>query len=159
MILTGLTLPLVAQDGGDRMQMMLRMLDTDNDGAISLEEYTGANMPMMSRIDADSDGFVSEQEYLNNLQTMGGRMRPTPVPDQVGGRQLTDQQRERIAEQVEQRALGRFQAMDSDGDKKVSLLEYRQGTFKTLDRNQDGKVTADELSMQGQGAMRDRRNQ
>ena len=154
LMLTVLSLPLAAQDGGDRMQMMLRMLDSNNDGAISLEEYTGTSMPMMARIDADSDGFVSEQEYLSNLRAMGNM-----AGGQGRGQQLTDAQRARVTEQIEQRAHERFLAMDSDGDKKVSLLEYRQNSFKMLDRNQDGKITAEELSMQGQGAMRGRGNQ
>lgn len=155
-MLAALALPVTAQDNAGGQQMMLRALDSNNDGTVSLEEFTASNAPMMSRIDANSDGLVSEEEFLTNfrnLGTMAGGMRQGGGGGNGGGRQLTDEQRARVAKRMEEQARGRFAAMDPDGDKQVTVAEYRHATFSNMDQNKDGLLSGDELSMQGRGAM------
>lgn len=162
-----LSLPLAAQDNAGGQQMMLKALDSNGDGNISLEEFTRGDMPMLARIDADNDGIVSEQEFMSNFNNMGrmaggngqgaGRGGNGQSADggQGAGRgaNLTDEQRAQMRSRMEAQAQGRFMAMDSNGDKQVTVAEYRSAMFKNLDSNSDGMLSGDELSMQGRGAM------
>ena len=44
------------------MRMMLVMMDTDGDGAVSLAEYQAAHERMFKAMDADKDGKLTIQE-------------------------------------------------------------------------------------------------
>lgn len=148
------TMAVFAQDNGGGQQMMLRALDSNNDGSISLEEFSSGNAPMMSRIDADGNGFVTEAEFLANFRNMGNMGGGMRQGNGAGGdRQLNDEQRQQMMARMEEQAKARFAAMDKDGDNQVSMAEYRAGAFANMDRNQDGMLSGDELTMQGRGAM------
>jgi EF hand domain-containing protein len=53
---------------GMMMRMMLTLMDTDNDGAISLSEFQAAHERMFKAIDANKDGRVTIEEMQAWMQ-------------------------------------------------------------------------------------------
>lgn len=48
--------------GPGMMTMMIIMMDTDGDGALSLEEVQAVHARMFNHVDADKDGLVTPEE-------------------------------------------------------------------------------------------------
>ncbi|QGN54996.1 EF-hand domain-containing protein [Novosphingobium sp. Gsoil 351] len=55
--------------------MMLRMADTNNDGAVTRDEALAAALKSFDRMDANKDGQVNRAERQAAMQAMGARMR------------------------------------------------------------------------------------
>ena len=106
----------------------LGALDTDEDGRISREEWTGEDAGF-DRFDTDGDGFLTASE----VQTSFGR----------GGRGGRGRGQDPQA---------RFSGMDTDSDGKLSRAEFPGPAqmFDTMDTNRDDFVTLDEMQA-GQG--------
>ena len=71
--------------GGGGGGMMLRMADTNNDGAVTRDEATAAALKHFDQMDANKDGQVTKAERQAAMQAMGARMKahgdmPPPPP-------------------------------------------------------------------------------
>lgn len=53
------------------MRMMLVLMDTDGDGAVSLSEFQAAHERMFKAIDADKDGKLTIQEARQFMLGLG----------------------------------------------------------------------------------------
>ena len=72
--------------GGPGGGMMLRMADTNNDGAVTRDEAMAAALTHFDRMDTNKDGQVTRAERQAAMQAMGARMKgrggdmPPPPP-------------------------------------------------------------------------------
>ena len=131
-LITGaLAMPAMADGHGDhrkgaeRMKNAVKQMDADNDGAISFDEF---RMPEgrdapQMRMDANGDGEITRDEVSQ------------------------------IATQRTEEALGRFDALDADGDGVVTQGERRRAAFNRMDGDGDGQITKSEFKQ----ARKDRR--
>lgn len=61
--------------------MMLKMADKNNDGAISATEFTEAHLAMFDKADANKDGTLTEAERKAAMEKMRAEMQaPQPAP-------------------------------------------------------------------------------
>lgn len=107
-----------------RMQARLDRLDANKDGAIDEQEFATAQN--LKDADANGDGTLSNDELVAMIQK---------------------RQAERQAERLSRR-------LDIDGDGKVTIAEVEQQRakrFALMDRNNDGKLEANELRGKGHG--------
>jgi Ca2+-binding EF-hand superfamily protein len=66
----------MAGRGEDRAARMIKRLDSDGDGALSLAEaQEGPNARMFARLDRDDDGVISADEATNAKMYHGGKER------------------------------------------------------------------------------------
>jgi len=99
--------------------MMFEMMDTNEDGQITNEEFDARHDSRFDEFDADGDGKVTLDEAK--------QWRPAPNP---------------------RRAEMMFQRLDTDGDAIVTREEFdarSAGRFEAMDKNGDGAITADEV--------------
>src|SRR5215208_3655904 len=66
--------------GPAMMRMMLTLMDTDGDGAVSLSEFQAAHERMFKAMDADKDGRLTVREVQAFFQGQGGMMAPDTGP-------------------------------------------------------------------------------
>ncbi len=59
--------------GAHMMRMMMILLDTDGDGALSLEEVQAVHARFFKAVDADANGKVTIEEMQAFMSPMGGR--------------------------------------------------------------------------------------
>jgi len=71
--------------GPAMMRMMLVLMDTDGDGAVSLSEFQAAHERMFRALDANKDGRLTLQEVQAFFQG-NGVMAPNTTPPQRDGR-------------------------------------------------------------------------
>lgn len=108
---------------GDR----LKALDTNNDGAISLDEANAPQLERFTSIDTNGDGNLTQAEMDASVE----RRR-------------------------EERRAGRFAESDTDGNGSISQAEFlanQRGNnlFERLDTNKDEVISAEELAAGRQG--------
>jgi len=114
---------------GMRMGHRMARLDTNNDGAVSQDEFASATR--MKEADANGDGEITQDELVALLQKRD----------------------------YERRAQHMTRRLDIDGDGKVTVAEIelqRGKMFALMDRNNDGKLEGRELR-RGQMGNRDGR--
>lgn len=132
LVLTGLVIATgfaaqAASDGGaqraGQMRPSFELLDADNSGALSRDEFEAHAKARFARADSNGDGVLDAQELA----------------------QMGPKHKERRTERMLQR-------MDADGDGALSLAELGAGgprrgdPFAMLDKNGDGAVTAEEFA-------------
>ena len=132
--------------GGPPMGAMFALIDTDNDGTISLQEWQAAHERIFKVMDTDNDGTVSLQEMR---RFMAGRTRG--AARQGGG---TGQDRDMMRAM---RGRGRgmapmmgmmFALIDTDNDGTISLQEWQaahERIFKAMDTDKEGTVSLQEM--------------
>ena len=105
---------------GSRHGMAFDRADADANGDVTFEEFAAAMNSRMGTVDADKDGRMTVAEIAAEIE----RMR---------------------AERMARRLLERF---DTDGDGALTAAEieaHQQRMFARLDRDDDGKILAEEL--------------
>lgn len=108
--------------------------DVNGDGYIDAKENAAVIDAAFKEQDVNGDGFISLEEMQNYLQThvAGAEGRRVALP----------------ASAMNQVASRGIKEMDENGDGLVSLDEYRNSAMKqarSLDRDQDGRISADEF--------------
>ncbi len=104
--------------GGERMKNAVKLMDANNDGAISFDEFKmpeGRDAPEM-RMDANGDGEITRDEVSQ------------------------------IATQRTEEALDRFDTLDTDDDGVVTQSERRRAAFNRMDGDGDGQITKAEFT-------------
>lgn len=117
--------------GPGRGGMMMRM-DTDHNGSISRAEFDAGRLAMFTRMDANNDGAVTREEMH--------RPRPDGAPPPGAPGQRPERRNP-----------------DTNNDGAISRDEFIAGPaamFDRLDRNHDGRLTADERPQHGGPGMR-----
>lgn len=108
-----------------QQQNRLERADTDNSGDVTFEEFAAVMNGRFANADADNDGKMTLAEIADEIQ----RMR---------------------AERMAKRLIERF---DIDGDgalTKAEVESQQKKRFALLDRNDDGKISAEEMPRRGE---------
>jgi Ca2+-binding EF-hand superfamily protein len=141
MIPTTLVLPALAQDGPQgRMggpQMMFETFDLDGDGAVTLEEMTGAREARFAEADANGDGVLQRDELLaaatDRMARGVDRMIERADADGDGAVSL-----EEMAEMRNNRRgpgpEAIFERFDVDGDGSVTEAEFDEAVARFRER-------------------------
>lgn len=117
----------MAADGNQRRgdhENRLQRADADNSGDVTFEEFAAAMNGRFGNADADGDGKMTVGEIATEIQ----RMR---------------------AERMAKRLVERF---DTDGDGVLTKAEVearQKKMFALMDRNDDGKISGDEMKKRG----------
>ena len=103
----------------------------------------------LSRLDSDDNGVLTLDEFLNAgpRRGPGARNRGDDNANRAQ-REPSEEQIARMQErrtQMAERATARFQEMDANGDDAVSLTEFQEANFLSLDSDNNGLLSAEEL--------------
>lgn len=110
----------------------LQQADADSSGDVTFEEFAAAMKTRIGDADADKDGKMTVGEVAAAIEKMR-------------------------AERMARRIIGRFDT-DGDGALTAAEIESRQKKmFALLDRNDDGKIAANEMPRGKEGRMMERR--
>jgi len=108
-------------------EYMLKKMDTNGDGRISLDEYLAAATATFKSIDAQHKGSVNAADIASSPEAI---------------------------QRIDHRAQGLVKHLDSAGNGYVTQDEFvaaAQKRFARLDKNGDGKLTPDEFAVHGHG--------
>ncbi|QPC87233.1 acid-shock protein [Mesorhizobium sp. NBSH29] len=127
----GATTVYAAEKSGQRHRPALNFekADADNSGDVTFEEFAAAINARSGIADADGDGKLTVDEIAGEIQRMRDK---------------------RMAERI----IKRF---DTDGDGALTMTEIvsrQKKMFAMLDRNDDGKVTKNEMPRGGKHKFR-----
>lgn len=116
-----------AEDGSE----FFKRLDRNSDGKLQKEELPERMRALFDRIDGNQDGAVDSREFAEVARRLGGGAAglPGPMPNAASF------------------AGPLFTALDTDRDGELSAEEIANSakSLAALDKNQDGKITRDEL--------------
>jgi hypothetical protein len=114
----------------------VRLRDLDHDGWVSRAEHRSWAAEVFHRMDSSGDRQLSWEEYLS--VRMGPGLRSA----------MSGRRRAAMAPHAQARKLGRFQAMDSDGDGIVTRAQFMaqaDADFAQMDSNDDRKIGVNEF--------------
>jgi Ca2+-binding EF-hand superfamily protein len=136
------------------LMVVLAGLTAIADGAAHAGEAGSGRLMerLFHKMDTDGDGAISAaegeaaaEEMFDRRDANGdGVLTESEFTAEAGGKQLVADQRQKL----DARRAKRFAAMDKDGDGKVSAQEFfaaAQQRFTAADANGDGRVTKEEL--------------
>ena len=106
--------------------MMLKHMDTNGDGLVSIDEFKGPGQGMFKEADTNNDGAITVEEIASHREAIKVRMQ------------------EKMARH-EARMDEMFKSMDTDNDGMVTESEARQGAFNHMDQDGDGYLSGEEL--------------
>jgi Ca2+-binding EF-hand superfamily protein len=113
----------IAHDSGSKF----RMMDTDNDGKVTVVEFEAGMQEKFRATDTNGDGQVTVVEMDAARAKMG-------KPSKVGGGEMSSKDK--------------IKKMDSDGNGSLSADEHAAGAkvkFNEADANKDGALSKGEL--------------
>jgi len=136
----------------ERIKDVFNAMDTNGDGNISFPEFQDNGKNPIERFDANGDNLVSLGEFLNGGQK-GIRRGPGRISEGRPG--LNKDNAGEFATKIKERALTKFEELDSDGDGLLSSSEVKDTTVERLDSDGDGYLSADEvLASRSKGPLR-----
>ena len=110
---------------------MIKRLDTDEDGLVSLSEFMAhEHAGMLQRFDADEDGALSLDEIRGGLDQGQKKMRA-----------MTAARQEKMRSKLEEH----FTAADTNGDEVVTTEEANTAAFRRMDKNSDDLLSREEI--------------
>ena len=121
------------------VEHMMKRMDTDGDGVISVDEFNPRREGIVERIDENEDGAVSLDEVNQHISDRETEMA------------------QKIAE-IRQRILKHFDDADTDGNGMVTEYAARSTAFNRIDGDGDGYLTEHELRTVSQDMKRHRRH-
>lgn len=150
----------------------LRALDKDGDGEISMEEMTprrqdaGADpellVKQLMQFDKNGDGYLTQDELPERMQGLlaradanhDGKLAPDEIRASAAKSSGPRGRGENSAEQVGMMHLDPvFDVLDADHNGTFSTEEIQAASvhLMVLDKNKDGVISADEMTMRQQG--------
>jgi hypothetical protein len=130
-------LPLAAQDdaapGAGRFTRLVKLVDKDGDGAISLAEAQVFAAARFDRLDTEHKGYLTLDAYEAPLRRAIERASETRRP---------------ALEKALPRAEAAFKSLDKAGDGHLTKDEFladSRARFAAADTDKDGKLSLDEL--------------
>jgi hypothetical protein len=114
-------------DVSQKVVAQILELDTDGDGALSVEE-SGVSSELFNQADSNGDGLVSEEELLAMMQSF----RPSGPPPEADPAEM---------------AAGIIEENDANGDGVLTLEDggIVEAILNAADEDEDGEVTEEEL--------------
>ena len=107
-------------DRGERAAKMMERIDTDKNGAISLEEFTTARAARFDAADANKDGAITREEMMAQIEKR----------------------------RMERRVNRMFERLDADNDGTITKAEtaaFAEKRFARLDRDNSGSIEKSEM--------------
>ncbi len=124
--LAGTASSAMASDNDGMRGMRFERADADKSGDVTFEEFSAAMKTRMGTADADGDGKMTVAEIASAIERMRAERRAQRIVDRV----------------------------DTDGDGMLTAAEIesrQKKRFALLDRNDDGKIVADEMPQHKHG--------
>ena len=149
MSVLGLSSSALSADEDHGRNRALSNLDQNGDGSVNFKEFQQRGAESLGRIDSDGNGVLTVDEFLNGGHRRGPESRNRG--DDNADRPQREPSEEQIARMQERRAemaelaIARFQEMDANGDETVSLMEFQEANFLSLDSDNNGLLSAEEL--------------
>ena len=138
-----------AQERTQRGEDVFAAADANGDSAVTFDEFSAVESGRLARLDSDDNGALSLDEFLSAGPAHGQR------PPRGAGEELSAAQQKRLAAReakmqerrakLQSRVEERFNEMDSNGDELVSSAEFLEASFLRLDTDNNGALTAAEL--------------
>ena len=133
-----LALPLAAQTTApsprpERFARLVKLVDKDGDGAISLQEAQGFAAQRFDRLDTEHKGYLTLETYEAPLRRAIERASEARRP---------------ALERAVPRAEAAFKALNTAGDGRLTKDEFladSRSRFAAADTDRNGKLTIDEL--------------
>jgi Ca2+-binding EF-hand superfamily protein len=136
-IVVSLALPLAAQDATaprpERFARLVKSVDKDGDGTISLAEAQAFAAQRFDRLDTEHKGYLTLDAYEAPLRRAIERASDT---------------RQSTLERALPRAEAAFKTLNTAGDGRLTKTEFLADSrtrFAAADSDKDGKLTIDEL--------------
>jgi Ca2+-binding EF-hand superfamily protein len=107
-------------------------LDTNKDGAVTLDEMVAVRHASFTKMDANGDGMVTRDEF------MAYSAKPKPASAKTTDPKATDARKAKY-----------FERLDADKNGSISAQEWdavAEKQFAALDADKDGKVTKEEMA-------------
>lgn len=137
------------RDGG---QKFMQFFDTNQDGTVTLEEFTDAAANRFAKMDSDKNGSVSADEFRAYVQGRRGEHRQQRYVEMDTNKDGQISKDEFLASK-RRHAEHQFDRMDTNGDGLLSAGEFAsrpagghrgfggRRIFQRLDTNGDGVIT------------------
>lgn len=113
----------MAGHGGKGIYRMMKRMDADGNGELTLEEVESGRTKRFAKLDGNADGVVDAAELKARIMA-------------------------RMERRAERRVSRMMRRLDADGDGQVSQAEFispAKQRFTWNDLNDDGKLSGDEL--------------
>jgi Ca2+-binding EF-hand superfamily protein len=129
-------------DAGGGPGGLFKSADTNHDGVVDQTEFQASRDKWFADIDTNKDGFITADELKAFGDKMHAAWQQKHADATSGSQTAPDAAR---GDKMVQHLMTR---VDTDKDGKISKAEFdteSAAMFKRLDKNNDGKIAADEL--------------